>query len=104
MSAAPLLSNVPFFECLPIGMSVLDSALRVAYVNGWMRRRLGEQESPRELNDMASWGGAEWREFLRGVPGMKESGARVEGNFWLSIGAQSVGAGEVRGMQVTVSF
>jgi len=99
------LSNVPFFECLPIGTAVLDSAGRVAYLNGWMRRRLGEEESPQELNDLMSWGSADWRTFLGGIMGkMKEPGTRVEGNFWLNIGAQSVGAGEVRGMQVTVSF
>jgi HD-GYP domain-containing protein (c-di-GMP phosphodiesterase class II) len=102
MSTTPLLSNVPFLEYLPVGLTVLDAGPRVVYTNGWMRERLaaGGLEVPKELNDLMSWGDAGWRDFVRGVPAM---GVRAQGDFCLKLatpGAQ----GSAACMQVTVSF
>jgi hypothetical protein len=99
----PILSNAPFLECLPIGMTVFDRAWHVHYLNAWMRERIGGEGTPGELNDLMSWGNAEWREFVRGVPAGADSAGSVRGDFWLNIGAKKIGEREVRGIQVTVS-
>src|SRR5277367_3382218 len=103
LSKDPILSNVPFLECLPIGMMVLDRSWRVHYLNGWMRERVGEEATPGELNDLMSWGKAEWQDFLRGVLEGAPGGCQGRGDFWLNIGTKMVGERKVRGMQVTVS-
>lgn len=97
MSATPLLSNVPFWECLPLGLAVLDAKLHAVYFNGWLRERISDRDAPQELVDLMSWGDTAWREFLRGVPAM---GPRMQGDFWLKMRL----AGGQPGMQVTVSF
>jgi HD-GYP domain-containing protein (c-di-GMP phosphodiesterase class II) len=116
MSTTSLLSNVPFLEYLPVGMTVLDAEWHVVYVNEWMRERLRGAagngagiELPRELNDLMSWGDAGWRDFVRSVPSM---GARATGDFCLKLvtPVSVVGSGGAVGdvenacMQVSVSF
>jgi hypothetical protein len=105
LSKDPILSNVQFFECLPIGMMVFDEAWRLHYVNGWMKERIGQDATPGELDDMISWGKADWHDFLRTVPDAKTAaGCQTRGDFWLNIGAQPMGDRIVKGIQVTVSI
>ncbi|MGN6366763.1 MAG: HD domain-containing phosphohydrolase [Phycisphaerae bacterium] len=101
MTTDPLLSNVPFFECLPVGLTVFNRDWRIRYINTWMRDRL--HESPTELNDLMSWGNADWREFLRSLPTM--TGALCAPNdYWMNIATkEGQTAGERRGIQVSVS-
>jgi len=107
LSNDPILSNAPFLECLPIGMMLFDHSWRVHYLNGWMRDRIGQDPAPDELNELTSWGKADWCDFLRAVLESKDAGAAggcaMRGDFWLNIGSRQMGDRAVKGIQVTVT-
>jgi response regulator RpfG family c-di-GMP phosphodiesterase len=104
-----LLANAPFFECLPIGVMIFNRAWRIRYINTWMREHIGADSPPGELNDLMSWGNADWREFIQSLPSSSGPVCPIRNDFRIKFGSETAGAGQqtgnrgARGLQVSIS-